>query len=165
MYRLVLLLLIATSSIHSLANHPPKDWEIIIFSGGNKYKGILKKVTDSSVVLYVSKDLTDEIAFRDIDKIKLRPHSNEPGQRLLGFFIGGISGGIITGAILSAGREGEPRAIAGVVGGIGGGIIFGIVGALLAPTIGKMISTRKIVMHHTPEFYNSLQQKLQRYCQ
>jgi outer membrane lipoprotein SlyB len=107
---------------------------------------------------------TDEMTFRDIDKIKLRPLSSMTGQRLLGFFVGGISGGVITGTILSTGRSGEPRALAGVVGGIAGGIIFGITGALLAPVICKMISTKKIVVQHTAEFYLSLKQKLLRYC-
>jgi len=165
MHRLILLMLIATSSLHVYSNHSSKEWEVIIFSGGNKYKGILQKVTDSSVVLLVKMNNIDEIAFRDIDKIKLRPLSSMTGQRLLGFFVGGISGGVITGTILSAGRSGEPRALAGVVGGVAGGIVFGVAGALLAPVIGRMISTKKIVLHHTTEFYLSLRQKLLAYCQ
>ena len=163
MLRLILLLLIANSSFNVYANHPSKEWEIIIFSGGNKYKGVLKKVTDSSIVLSVKKNNIDEIVFRDIDKIRLRPIRNMSGESLLGFFIGGITGGVITGTALSAGKSGEPRALAGVVGGIAAGIVFGIICAILTPVVAKMISTKKITVQHTAAFYISLKQKLLRY--
>lgn len=164
MYRIIFLLLITSASFNCFANHTPKEWEIIVFSGGNKYKGVLKKVTDSSVVILVKEGFADEIVYREIDKIKLRPLKSKAGQRLLGFFTGGIIGGVLTGTILSAGRSGEPRAMAGVVGGIAGGLLFGIAGALLAPAISKMISTKKIVIQHNTGSYVSLKQKLLTYC-
>ena len=137
-----------------------KEWEIVISSGGAKFRGVLNSVTDSSVIFSAKNGFTDEIMFRDIDKIKLRRLHGRNAQILAGFFIGGITGGVITGTLLAAGKAGEPRALAGVVGGIGGGIIFGVAGILVA----QMLSTKKIAVKHDPAYFSILKQKLIRYC-
>lgn len=150
---------------NSFAANPPKEqWQAVITSNGFKFKGVLKDVTDSSVVIAVRSNETDEFLFRDIEKIKLRPLHGEPGKRLVGFFAAGITGGVITGMAVSAGRDGEPAALAGVVTGIGSGLLFGLTGALLAPRVSNLFATRKFTVQHNSAFYVLHRQKLSAYC-
>ena len=141
-----------------------KKWEVVMTLNGFKAKGILKSVSDSSAVIIVRKNYTDEIQFRDIKKIKIRSANNEILTRLTGFFVGGISGGIIIGTSLSKGRQGEPAALAGVIGGIGGGILVGIASALIAPQIAKLFSHKIIIVKQDSAFLAELKQQLLPYC-
>jgi hypothetical protein len=150
---------------NSFSASPPKEqWQAVITCNGFKFKGVLKNVTDSSVIIAVRGKETDEFLFRDMDKIKLRPLHGEPGKRLVGFFAAGITGGVITGMAVSAGRTGEPAALAGVVTGIGSGLLFGLTGTLLAPQVSNLFATRKIIVQHNSTFYVLLRQKLSAYC-
>jgi hypothetical protein len=141
-----------------------KEWQIIVIGKEFRAKAILQNVTDSSVILLFRKKQTDEINFTSIEKIKLRPRYNESTKRLIGFFAGGIAGGIIIGTALSSGREGEPAALAGVVGGIGGGLLVGIAGALTAPMISNIFSARNFIIIQDSIYYQRLPGKLKPYC-
>lgn len=129
-----------------------------------KIKGILKSLTDSSSIILVKGNYTDEILLRDVNKIKIRSASNRSLTRLAGFFVAGISGGILTGNILSKGREGEPAAMAGVVGGIFGGIIFGTTGMLIAPAINRLFPHKKIMVKNDKISITALKRQLLPFC-
>ena len=166
MRRIVIVCIPAFIMISLKAQHkiPVKKWEIVMIGDDFKSKGILKSVTDSSAIIVLRGNYTDEIPFRDIHKIKIRSARNTALTRLAGFFIGGISGGVLTGSALSNGRDGEPRAMAGVVGGIFGGILFGITGMLFAPTIIKWFPHKKIIVKHDSISITTLKQQLLPYC-
>ena len=151
-------------SLKAQHNISGKKWEIVMIGNDFKSKGILKIVTDSSAIIVLRGNYTDEIPFRDINKITIRSASNRALTRLAGFFIGGISGGVLTGSALSKGRDGEPGAMAGVVGGIFGGIIFGITGMLIAPAIIKLFPHKKIIVKHDKISITALKQQLLPYC-
>ena len=166
MRRIVIIFILAFMITSLKAQHKMsgQKWEIVMIGDDFKYKGILKLVTDSSALIFLRGNYTDEIFFRDINKIKIRSASNRSLTRLTGFFVGGISGGILTGSILSKGREGEPAAMAGVVGGIFGGILFGITGMLIAPTIIKLFPHKKIMVKHDSISIIALKQQLLPFC-
>jgi hypothetical protein len=129
-----------------------------------KDKGVLKAVTDSSAIIIVRKNYTDEILFQGIDKIKIRSAGNGSSTRLTGFFIGGIVGGALIGTSLSKGREGEPAALAGVVGGIFGGILAGVIGMLVAPTIVRLFPHKIINVKNNSKSIATLKHQLLPYC-
>ena len=153
-----------TNSTNAQKNVAKKKWEVVMVLDGFKAKGILKSVTDSSAIIIVRKNYTDEILFRDIHKIKIRSANTGILTRLTGFFVGGISGGIIIGTSLARGRQGEPAALAGVIGGIGGGILVGIASALIAPQIVKLFPHKIIIVKQDSIFIAGLKQQLFPYC-
>ena len=161
---LILFLAIAINSLKAQHKISVKKWEIVMNSADFNIKGILKSVTDSSAIILVRGDYTDEILFRGINKINIRSASNRSLTRLTGCFVAGISGGILTGSALSSGREGEPAAMAGVVGGIFGGILFGITGMLIAPTIVKLFPHKKIMVKFDSISMAALKRQLLPYC-
>lgn len=141
-----------------------RKWQIVLVCDGYKLKGICKKVTDSSVFITVRKSADDEILFRDIKKIKLRPLSDEVGKRIIGFWVAGISSGIIIGIVLLNGESSQPGSLHAFIGAVVGGIIFGIVGALIAPKVFYLFTAKEIVVQHNPESYPTLKAKLLNYC-
>jgi len=161
---LIFFLAIAINSLKAQHKISGKKWEIVMNSVDFKVKGILKSVTDSSAIILVRGNYTDEILFRDINKIKIRAARNRTLTRLTGFFVAGISGGILTGTTLSKGRTGEPAALAGVIGGIFGGIFFGVTGMLLAPTIIRLFPHKKIMVKHDSISIAALKRQLLPYC-
>jgi len=161
---LIILFVTAITSLYAQNKVSRKKWEVVLSLDGFKARGILKSVTDSSAIIIVRKNYTDEILFRDINKIKIRSANNEILTRLAGFFIGGISGGVIIGTSLANARQGEPAALAGVIGGIGGGILVGIASALIAPQVVKLFPHKIIVVKKDNDFLASLKQQLLPYC-
>lgn len=157
-------LLVFHSFVYAQNKTSKKKWEVVLSLHGFKAKGILKSVTDTSVVIIVRKNYTDEILFKDIHKIKIRGVSNVLLTRVAAFFIGGIAGGTIVGTSLSRGRQGEPAALAGVIGGIGGGILIGIGSAIVAPGIVKLFPKKSIMVKQDSSFLAVLKLQLLPYC-
>ena len=156
----LLSLFLFLNSLYAQNKTSKKEWEVVMFLDGFKAKGILESVTDSSAIIIVRKNYTDEILFGDIHKIKIRAAGDKVLARLAGFFIGGTTGGIIVGTLLSQNRAGEPRALAGVLGGIGGGLIIGVASAIIAPGIVKLFPQKIIIVKQDSSSLASLKQQL-----
>jgi hypothetical protein len=143
------------------APYTGKRWKAIVFTGTQKVKGILYQVSDSSVVLMLSGDGYTEILFRDIHKIKLRPHF-EKMEKVIGFLVGAGAGAAVLATAASRNREGEPAALAGIYGGLLGGIIGGGVGIAVAMPVYRLMATKTYIVRHDPPAYPLLAQKLRR---
>jgi hypothetical protein len=141
--------------------HP---WKAVIFFEAGKIRGMLERVTDSSVVIIGRDKRPDEVPFDIIRKIKLTKDYGQPTRQAIGFLTGGIVGAT-AGSILLRGnnRTGEPAAIAGIAGGIAGGIITGIAGAISAPGIYNLFFAKRFYVTHDPVFYKILKIKLEPY--
>ena len=135
-----------------------------IFFESGKIKGLLERVTDSSLVIIGRDKHPDEVPFDIIRKIKLVKDYGQPTRQAIGFFAGGAIGGV-AGSMLLRGnnRTGEPAAVASVVGGIAGGVIMGLAGAISAPGIYNLFAAKKFHVTHDPAFYKILEAKLEPY--
>jgi len=160
----IFFLAIAINSLKAQHKNSLKKWEAVMAGADFKVKGLLKAVTDSSAIIIVRKNYTDEILFQGIDKIKIRSASNRSSTRLTGFFVGGIVGGALIGTSLSKGQQGEPAAMAGVVGGIFGGILAGVIGMLVAATIVRLFPHKIINVKNNGKSIATLKQQLLPYC-
>jgi hypothetical protein len=72
----IFFLAIAINSLKAQHKNSLKKWEVVMAGAEFKVKGLLKSVTDSSAIIIVRKNYTDEILFQGIDKIKIRSASN-----------------------------------------------------------------------------------------
>lgn len=141
-----------------------KKWKAVLTGYGHREKGILLSLTDSSIMIAGRNNPEMEVLLKDIEKIKLVPVRDKGAERLVGLFAGSLTGGIAGGMALSAKREGEPAALAGVVGGIGIGILSGAVCAVAAPGIVDLFVTKRYQVHHDSISLSLLKQKITRYC-
>jgi hypothetical protein len=161
---LISFLLYTGFSVWAQSKGRHKIWRITVIGKEFRAKGILQRVTDSSVVLLFRKNRTDEINFAMLTKIKLRTRHNNGWKMLTSFGVGGYTGGYIFATELSKGRTGEGASMAGVVGAIGGLLLVGATSALAAPLISNIFTAKKIYVHQDSVFYQSLKLRLKPYC-
>lgn len=160
MRKFILLLLCAFLFTAPFAQQ--KMWKIVVYTATGKIKGRLADVTDSSVFVQTRKG-GENLSYAVINRFKFVRTDDKGAERLLGAVAGAAIGAGVAAGVMTKGRDGEPRALAGVVGGIGGGIAGLLLGVFTGPVLHNAFSAKKIKVLHTPAFYRSLPPLLRGY--